>query len=465
MTRIIFIIVFININLFSQVLLNTFKPLIPSYFKDDEDRKDIVNSTLESLSEIEPALIYYYIEHLKLFSEHSSKGMKALSYLRYTEYNIKKELDAWARNELDIAFSKSINFPQWLRISAYLNHVRISPGDSVISVEPGYEIDINYRDYIVYMFYEKKFIEYEDRKNYSDLVNGLFEHLINEFTDVYYNLENYPSEKIDYYYDAAKRNPFLFRGSFLFSVKKTVPAYLTEFLVKLSSPAYLQKSSLKAGVQIDKFNGQTEYDFLYTDNVFSIRTNLYNLEKHSIFPGISGSLGLKKYKTYFSKLNFSFFTWFMNNETSDFRFEKEGNQYYILYGQYNGQMIGVRVDGDFDISPIKYKSQSYLLKLSTPLLYIFSNLSINCGLYARYDHHSYEGEITRRDSYKFSNLPGLGEELLTSYKRELKSSSDKFYYYPLLTFNYILFDFIDLHLSLYSPAEKAQYEIFLNYTL
>jgi hypothetical protein len=463
MRILVIILLLLSFSLNAQTLFSTYKPLIDTSLIDDEDKIEHISIKLDYLSQYSPVFIYYYLQYLNLLSTDPEGAKAANSYLIYKQNEFCKTLDAWLKKQREIVDELSVSFAESYRIKGYLNDIKRNPDKSGRVFEPGYEIDTNYMNYIVILFYTRYFREYDESEDYDLEVNKIISAVSEELFYVYNNIQNLPEDKLEYYYNAAKQNPFLFKETINKQITNPVPVYFAEFLIRITLPKYRQFTTFNVGAGVELFNlPKDRISMLYDENI-SLETTLKNTSRFSYSAGLGVNIRLREYKSMFSSINFGLTVGHSSGTKNDYIYEpnNDGRPYYIIY--YKN--IGTRVDPNYNIDgSYNYSSTSYSVKASTPLIYIFSNFSIDCGVLVYYLRNADEAFISRHDKFYRNNM-NLSEDLLVNYDKNTEIISSSTTIHPMFIFNYFLTGYLNFRTTLYGINVLPQFELLYSYSL
>jgi hypothetical protein len=449
----------ISINLFAQDFYNIYKPLIHPVMIDSKEKREQVSTNLNVFAELNPSLIYYYVEYLRHVSVDTKDARDAMMYLNLKKNEFFRDMGPWISNEFDIVFSNTKTFPQFTRLWVVLYGLKRSPSDlPAIQSDSKYKMDFNYQNYITYLYFLGQYTEYNPDLNYQELINKNIEPLMSALTDAYLNTGNYSADDLENFYKLGLKNWFFFKGSVVNFIKTPLPFYLTDFLIKVTSPGYVQKSRFFAGIQRDNYNEVSEKSFNYYDDRFSLRTGLTNIDVNDFFFSAGVNIKLREYKSYFSSINLTFYYSQSKVDLDNADYNFLSRPYYIIYSNNNG----TRVDPKFKVSPSNLESNSFLLKALTPLVYIYSSLSIEAGVYLKYLIYNYNIVFVREDKF-YTNQNSLSTDILIKYQNSVKYTSNIFKLNPLVAINYYPFDFINFRISAFDDLKFPQAEIFLNF--
>jgi hypothetical protein len=440
-----------------QSLFDLYKPVIPPRSIDSPEERKEVTSLLAPAEKYNPEWIYHVIQYLKVSDEFTKDEEDAsLNHLKYLKNEHLIKMENWISNESGIISDRSVSFAQWLRLWSYLWSLKSSP-DKIETTVTDYKADENFRDYILYIFFTKEFQGYDRDVQYSTPLNKKISEITASLINVYNNTESYSRDDLDYYYEYTKIHYYLFKGSITEFIKEPAPFYLSEFLIKISSPEYLQNKSVSAGVQIDRYNEQSAYNLVYADDRFMLESELSGLTRNSVYYGGGVNIKLRQYKSYLSLLNLTLFYSRSSGSAGDPVTNSLGLPYYLIFNDNEA----FKVDPNFEIGKFGYSSDYYQLKISTPVAYFLSALSLNAGVLLRYSSYNYSAVYTRRDTY-YQNPPGLNEDQLINYVKDTEFSNSILNIRPLVSLNYLLYNLLNFRLSMHD-LKIPQMEIFFNY--
>jgi hypothetical protein len=443
MFKIIIISLLFSVIVSAQELLNLYRPVLHSKNIDSEAKRKEVSNTFSRLANYNPELIYYYYVFLKLQSEGLFGVKDAEGYLEYIENEFYKKLKGWIDNEINILDHNDLKPAHKLNLRTYYYLLSKKASETVpIKTEP-YNINNNYKNYLVYLYYKNEYEAYQESSDYALLTNEILKPVIAEITYSYYNTREYSDNELEGFYDFSRENPFLFKGSLLECIDNPVPVYQSEYLIKITSNKFMPPNGILAGIGINLTKINIDDILEYTDESnLDLKLIFRNMRRAVPAVSVGISIALGETKRIFSALNINLSAGFQEWSSPVEAGLPNNWNYFIL--RHNN--FGYRINPNYKIAS-ENSGITYLLKMTTPVLYLSSSTSLEAGIYFRYSSIDYNISISRNDEYSITNT-SYPQELLVKYKDRKISFSDKTSkMLPLFSINSVLADYLILRLS------------------
>ncbi len=456
-----FIVILYNIA-FSQSLINLYKNYIPKdAIKNSVDRNTI-ESNIEAYSQINPDLIYYYLNYLDAFFNKRIHNLDS-NYMnilndRKNYYSFNKSL--WADKQIDEINNKVTDtndlekiFRKWEMKYEFqgFGTDEYNPPKKIKSLP----IDSNMVEYFDYVYYSKNKESYNYSKNYKDYVAKAIKDTVKKLNELNQNFDHLNSSDqkkfindIENYYSiVGDKNNNRYNIATNFDANVPVIKYY-----QYNAADYQTHSNL----YVSFYQYQTKFNFSLT--VPRILENTFNYEEkilptftepktfsipiqiehsHKQFFGLGYSWAVRKEKTPFSSIRFKFLYTKLNSNIID---TLQGKEFYTFpYTIVSGTEKYYYAYSSNGLNNLKELFLSF--QISSPVYYLTSNLSVETGALIDYYKYSYSYSITKSDIHEKN-----GENIILSDKKiEQNYSENKLGVYPLLIFQYEFFKYFRIY--------------------
>ena len=425
--------------LHAQKLIDLYKEYFPRVIFENENNIKAENSKLEIYAELNPDLIFYYLNRLNfkldkdnIFAD-STQAEKFTTVLKASQY-LKND---WAEKNIRY-ISENYDAPLKQNLLSFFKKYLKSD----IPENDFKKLDTlphnNKLDYVRYIYFSKdKNTIYDEKVDYSQKMEEALERLIAYFEYNYTKLKNTQATNNDLLFNAAKYS-YLFKDSYLPNYSNTTQFRLVDLLTEFFKKELEEGNELLVGLSYDLFpmemsvTGKVKGEF---DEIYNYGFSLgykpiminfgYNYKVKRInqaFPSVNIHIGLSLFNLYLSPKNLY----------SDY-FIRGGNG-YMINGTYRFDTL------------INKNTITGILQASLPLLFVH-NFRLEGGVYSGLVYASYTYQLAFYGSAHSSN----GMEIPSFYTepKEYKSEKIDLYLYPVLILNYNFLNRYNLVLKYY----------------
>ncbi len=157
-----------------QELVNIYAPLLPSKLLESASQRKQVEINLEFNAGIHPELLYYYINSLNnIYRKNISDPEKSGSNLYLTKkYDFIKARDKWFERQRDILRKITDSSLELNKMLSFFHTDQVNIVDDVRS-EDNITDELNYKSYIISLYFLREYKPFDRQINYDDLVRQL----------------------------------------------------------------------------------------------------------------------------------------------------------------------------------------------------------------------------------------------------------------------------------------------------
>lgn len=413
----------------AQDLVDVFSRYYPEQVLKYPNFKKGENPKLQNYGELNPSLIYYYIENLnkRLVEKNANPDSNFTNILKRYIFSSRNLKSMWAKKQADKVENKiklSVKQREVLNeLSRYMFSI-----SKIDTIDYSEFIDMNLLYFYHYLYLTKDLnIEYNSDMDYSNFLNQRSSEKIAVFKNTYVNLKHMDRNKREWWVSEALKYSFLFKESYLDEYPVTTDFYLYEFINRATSPDYNNYNSLEFQLQFDvlpyEFNETLNFQDPF-DKRFQYKYTI--TLQPTMFINTAFKLKTKPELTPFSSLTLCLGYSIYQNHSNTFENTTLWSGIRAISGLY--------VNGSYIISDYKnFESYSVNALFSTPIYFYSKNLSFSLGLVYIYQHIAFEYDFNvdgeARAAYS-ETLPEFWQD------RTVKIDNDKHLFYPVLSANY-----------------------------
>lgn len=384
-----------------------YKNYLPEQYSKDKLYQESVDEIIKSIANIQPDLVYYYLQNLTSLSMKISNPDSNYSYLfNYNRKRLQSKKSDWALKQ-----NKKISELTDLRIMrnglhSYLNDYIIydKTSDQISST---LQVDTNKIEFFNYIYFtENSNSEYNPDNNYFDLAKNAAKKIVTELNDTYKNLSvltksernEFVKKIADYWYlvNTPASNRYNLQTNFeAYSV--IYNSFYTDY--KTYNSIILEAAFVK-NIADQNFSNRVEYnaDFFIVSGTrtFIFEPNYIVKPKTNI--GLGFKLKLRDEKTLLSYLDIKFFYTLFDLE-EDSTIQKQS--FLEFSGVKPGEFVFTNtysLGNTYDLN-----SSAFTSSITFPVFYISKDFFFEVGAQVNYYHLSYKFDITASVKQTFLN--------------------------------------------------------------
>lgn len=439
----IFLITFFVLNnvFAAERLIDLYQQFIPQQIKRQKRYMEIENKKLERYAELNPDLIYVYLEHLnrKFNLRLSDPDSNFHNYFGYLLNTSKEKKSKWA-HKIQLQIDKRAIIPLAKAKLIYLFSTAASIDYKIElqekEITPPKDFDRNRQAYFKYIYFSKDDKEeYDPQKNYTELCDQQLEKIAARFTKYYNELELIGESERKNLIAKALKYSFLFKESYLPAYERTNFSIL-DFIYKAIIPEYRNYFGLSAGISYTPLKVSFDDAISFADpagKMYSVAIKA----SYNTYVRFGFRFVLNKKMIPFSYINATFG---FGLSAAPKNKEDKNLGHIILYDGdlYVNGAYGVRNLRSFDM-------YSFMVQFSTPALFITDKLYFEGGLNYTFYYLKFKYDYYF-DGYAIDHSNNGLPDFYKGWTKEVKENKHRFR--PLLVANYNLTRFINLRLDI-----------------
>jgi hypothetical protein len=390
--------------------------------------REYLNRVLNLYSQLDPDLLYFYIEDLHQRFEQTTSEPDSSLRLYHLKYSSKVKFlkQQWA--QLNIEKIKQIYTPSLkvTRMKSYFTTYLYKRYKSVMT-EPLKNIDKNKQDFYTYIYLaNKNDITYDSTLDYNLLRIEIVNELVDYYNKKYEKRTELSEEEITEIIKSAFNHPYLFKDSYLSSYNKTTNFHIYELINYLIKDNYLIHNEIYLQLSFYPLPIIFEEKITFTDPFNDHYKYKYDIEFYeSVYLNFGYKYKLKNETTPLSYLN-------VNVGISIYhRYENSLQDTELFKG--TKMMSGYWFTGKYILSnERKSKSFAIATQISVPVYYYNYKLFFEAGLSYSFYSISFEYDFNKEDE-----IISPGETPPEFYKNEIVNYDEiKHLIYPIIAMNY-----------------------------
>ena len=426
--------------------VDLYKNFIPdSLLKNPAYRADIERN-LKTYLELDPSLVYYSIETLKMAADSMPQAPRKLwAHLLQKHFGKSKLLkQKWAsaeKSQIEQKYEPKIKVNE---ISDYYDNFvyRLLKKTNTIKPDP---TDENKKNFFVYLYFSKSaHAKYDPGKKYSEMLKPLVQQMIDRFNAKFEHKEHLTKEQLREFINTAFQYSYLFKDGYLDIFPNHTNFHIYELIAYYLEDDYINHNAVTAQITYNFIPIIHNETFSFTDP-FNIKYDYkYNIETwNTIYINAGFRFKIKELLYPFSYINMSV----------GFAIQKPLNNTFKKQVFFKGTraMSGLSYQGSYYISD--YRDMKYMFltaQISTPVYYVSKKIFFEAGINYTLHKISFTYDFNRsgvvQDPYGSADVGFFVDEVKTY-------DENKNLIYPVVSLNYLALKSINLRLEYIMPVQ------------
>ena len=414
------------------------KKFLPQQISKSEKYSQNECAKIDRYGELNPELIYVYLEHLKRkftlkISDPDSNYQTYFGYLLNWSKMIKNK---WAQRELQHIDRKEISFPLVKeRLSRFFTKYASSDYALVIkdSVPSHPDYDPNLSAYFKFLFFSQTKEPYNPKTNYEHRLGLVLKKMGDYFSQYFTKGKSLTKIQRHALIKKAFKYSYIFANSYLSQYEQT-HFTLSDFIYPLILPEFINHSRLLVDLTYTSLEFNFEKAITFAD-VFGTKYSTPVKGRYDIFPWFGFRYALTKAMRPFSMVSFKFgFALKPSLFDSDDRLVEKvfhSNDVFFVKGYYFIQNIRA------------IRKNAFAAQITTPVLFFTNNFYLEAGLFYCYT------SIRLKYDFRFDGIAYdySSQNIPEYYSKGWSGSatSSKYKIKPIVNLNYAVFDFLTIY--------------------